>query len=353
MNIQTILEFVAALAILIILHELGHFVSAKLLKIEVEEFGIGYPPRALTLFTAGGTRFSLNWLPFGGFCRMKGENDPDVPGGFATSNPWKRIAVLISGPLMNLLAAVILYTVIVSVIGVQQLDQVEIKEVAPASPAANAGLLAGDIIVKLNETTIDSTEALSQAVAQTVGQEISLYIQRGEDYLTVSLVPRENPPEGQGAMGIIMGNPVRPVGLLSALPSGVRATYEHGKALLQFVGQLVTGKTAPEEARLVGFKGMYDIYSETRESEPVAGIPSVVNALAFFTSITISLGLLNLLPVPALDGGRILFALPEILFRKRIPPQYENVINLVGFALLLLLLVYINLQDFINPVTVP
>jgi regulator of sigma E protease len=353
MNIQTILEFVAALAILIILHELGHFLMSRLMKIEVEEFGLGYPPRMLTLFTAGGTRFSLNWLPFGGFCRMKGENDPDVPGGFSSANPWKRIAVLIAGPAMNLLTAVILYTVIVNLMGMPQLDQVEIKSVAPGSPAALAGLQEGDIIQKVDETLINSTDKLSLTIADAVGKEISLVLKRGEETVTVYLVPRVDPPEGEGAMGIVMGNPILRVGVVNALPAGVTATYQHGKALLGFVGQVISGNTAAEEGRLVGFKGMYDMYSQTRDSEPVAGVPTVVNALAFFTSISISLGLLNLLPIPALDGGRILFTLPEIILHRRIPPKYENVINLVSFGLLLLLMVFINIQDFINPVSLP
>ena len=353
MNIQTILEFVVALASLIVLHELGHFLAAKLLKIEVEEFGLGIPPRAVTLFTAGGTKFSLNWLPFGGFCRLKGETDPGVPGGFMTASPWKRIAVLVAGPLMNLLAAVLMYAVIISMIGMPQVDQVEVKDVASGSPADLAGLQTGDIILKLDETLINSTDKLAQAVAENLGVEVSLLYQRGAEEETVRLVPRVDPPEGQGAMGIVMGNPVEPVSLLSTLPAGVVATYEHGKALFGFVGQMISGQANTEDARLVGFKGMYDIYNQTRESEPVEGIPNAVNALLFFTSITISLGLLNLLPVPALDGGRILFTLPEIVLRRRIPPEYENWINLVGFALLLLLLVYINLQDFINPISTP
>jgi regulator of sigma E protease len=353
MNIQTILEFVVALALLIILHELGHFFAAKLMKIDVEEFGLGYPPRAVKLFTLGGTLFSLNWLPFGGFCRMKGETDPDEPGGFMTAGPWKRIFVLVAGPFMNLMAAVIMYTMIVNMIGMPQLNQVEVKEVADGSPAALAGLQAGDLILRLNEIEIDSTDALSRAVADNLGSEVSLLIQRNGETVTVVLVPRVNPPEGQGAMGIVMGNPVKQIGLLNSLPSGAVATFEHGKALFAFVGQLISGQANTEEARLVGFKGMYDMYSQTREGETVAGIPSAANALAFFTSISISLGLLNLLPFPALDGGRILLTLPEILIRKRIPPKYENMINLVGFALLLLLMVYINLQDFINPINIP
>src|SRR4030042_2767211 len=117
MTIQLIIEFVIALAMLIFIHEFGHFVVCKLLGIEVEEFGFGYPPRALTLFERGGTKFTLKWLPLGGFVRPKGENDPTIPGGMASANQWKRIAVLLAGPMMNLLSAVILFIVISGIIG--------------------------------------------------------------------------------------------------------------------------------------------------------------------------------------------------------------------------------------------
>src|SRR4030043_1422295 len=109
MTFQLIVEFIFALGALIFIHEFGHFIACKLLKIEVEEFGFGYPPRALKLFTLGGTKFTLNWIPFGGFVRPKGENDPSIAGGMAAASPWKRIAVLLAGPTMNLLTAVILF----------------------------------------------------------------------------------------------------------------------------------------------------------------------------------------------------------------------------------------------------
>lgn len=354
MDIKTILEFVGAIALLIIVHELGHLVAAKLLKIDVEEFGVGYPPRIATLFTAGGTKYTFNlFFFFGGFCRFRDSNDPTDEGSITSAKPWKRITVLLAGPMMNMLVAVIFYAIIISMIGMPQLDRVEIKQVAPNSPAETAGLQAGDIVVMMNEIEIDSMEKLSDVVAANLGKEVSVVFERESQEYTVTLVPRQDPPEGQGAIGIVMGNPVKQVSVVSTIPSGAVATYEHSKALLRFVGQLISGNANSEEARLVGIKGMYDMYSSARDSEPVEGIPSAVNALGFFTSITISLGLLNLLPVPALDGGRILFTLPELIFRKRIPPKYENWVHLIGYALLLLLLVYINLQDFINPVSVP
>src|SRR4030066_1098752 len=117
MTIQIVIEFVIALAMMIFLHEFGHFIACKLLKIEVEEFGFGLPPRAVKLFELGGTKFTLNWLPFGGFVRPKGENDPTIAGGMAAASPWKRIAVLLAGPNMNLLTAGILFIAISSVIG--------------------------------------------------------------------------------------------------------------------------------------------------------------------------------------------------------------------------------------------
>ncbi|MBN2149391.1 MAG: site-2 protease family protein [Anaerolineales bacterium] len=352
-NILSILEFVAVLAFLIIVHELGHFLVARLLKIDVEEFGIGFPPRALTLFEALGTKFTLNWLPFGGYVRLKGENDPTIPGSFAAANPWKRIAVLLAGSFMNLLVAVILYTVIITMIGMPDLTKVEIKGIAPDSPADLAGLQVGDLILRVNDEEINSTDELSQVVTTNLGKEITIVIQRETQEGQVSLVPRVSPPPEEGAIGIIMGNPTNPINPLVALPYGVVATYEHSRALLSFVGQLIRGETNAEDGRVVGLKGMLDLYEEARESEPIAGIPSIVNVMGFITNIAVSLGLLNLLPFPALDGGRILFALPEIIIRRRIPPQYEAWVNLVGFAILILLLIYINLQDFINPIANP
>lgn len=351
-----ILEFIVFLAILIIVHELGHFLVSRLLKVEVEEFGIGFPPRILTLFKAGGTIFSLNAIPLGGFVRPKGENDPTVPGGLASAKPLVRIAVFLGGPVANLLLAVLLYTIIFMRLGVPdpaRLNQVIINGIAQNSPASEAGMRLGDIIVKVNDQVIDSTAKLHDIVYANLGKEVTFIVQREGQLVEFKLTPRADPPPDEGAIGIIMGTPTVPLSLLDALPEGFVTTFEHGKALIGAVGQLIRGDLPPGQARLVGYKGMYDIYENVRDTESSSGYPAGVNVLGFFTSISISLGLLNLLPVPALDGGRILFALPELLFKKRIPQQYENVINAVGFALLLLLLIFINLQDFINPIPKP
>src|SRR4030065_481442 len=117
MTVQLIIEFALALGILIFIHEFGHFIALKMLKIEVEEFGFGFPPRAFKLFELGGTKFTLNWIPFGGFVRPKGDNYPNSPGGLGAASPWKRIAVFLAGPTMNMLIALIMFVTIYGIIG--------------------------------------------------------------------------------------------------------------------------------------------------------------------------------------------------------------------------------------------
>jgi len=348
-----ILIFIGAIVLLIIIHEFGHFIAAKLFGVEVEEFGLGFPPRAVKLFTLGGTIYSLNWIPLGGFVRPKGENDPTVPGGLAAANPWVRIVVFAAGPLANFLAAIILFSIIFTRVGVPDISQTLVVQVVEGSPAAAAGLQSGDILAALNEVQITGPEILQAEVALNLGKETRITYQRGDQVLQTTLIPRENPPAGQGAMGIEYSHPTVKVGPLQAIGMGSVALYDQVVQILTLPGRLIQGTVAPEQARLVGYKGMYDIYQNFREADAEAAVAEEsaagLNTLYFFASISLSLGLLNLFPIPALDGGRILFALPEIIFRKRIPQNAENVINFVSFAMLILLMIYINVQDFINP----
>lgn len=344
--------FIAAIAAFILLHELGHFIGARLVKINAEEFGLGLPPRILTLFRWQGTDFTLNALPLGGFVRMSGENDPDVPGGFGSAAPWRRFVALIAGPLMNLLTAVVLYAVAFSTLGVPDPSQVLISWVQAGSPAEQAGIQPNDVILEINGVTVTSQDDVSNEVKRNGSNELTFLVQRGEETLTLSLIPLVNPPEDRLPIGIQYTNPSKPISVVEALPYGLQYTANVGYSLLTLPVQLANGLIAPEDARLVGFKGMYDMSVAVKEAEVPPGVPGWFNQLTFFAMITTSLGTLNLLPIPALDGGRILFLLPEVLFRKRIPARFENAINTVSYMLLLALLVYVNLQDFINPIQI-
>jgi regulator of sigma E protease len=346
-DLTGLVTFILAIVALIIVHEFGHYVAARLLGVEVEEFGLGFPPRILTLFEAGGTKFTLNAIPLGGFVRPKGENDPSVPGGLAAASPWVRLVVLFAGPLMNLLVGVILSSMIIARVG--EPTQVAIAEVEANSPAEQAGLLPADVVLEVNGQEVKTTEDVRGQIYSNLGKPIQMVFQRGEEVREIQLTPRENPTPEQGAVGVFMEQRYTPIPLARAVPRGFTAVYDYTRDLLRLPVQLIRGEVDPAMARPVGFKGMYDIYQQAREEE-IPGVPPGVSVMAVFTAITISLGLINLFPFPALDGGRIMFTLPEILLRRRIPQEYENALNLVGFTLLILLMLYINIQDFVRPI---
>ncbi|MBT3670632.1 MAG: site-2 protease family protein [Chloroflexi bacterium] len=353
--IINIIYFIGAIALLIIIHEIGHFLAARFFKIEVEEFGLGFPPKALTMFKAKGTEFTLNWIPLGGFVRPKGENDPTVEGGLAAAKPWTRIAVLLAGPLMNFFAGILIFAAVSFINGSPIRDKIVILEVEPNSPAANARIQENDIIYTVNGTLIDSQDSIIDFIHNNLGTELEFVLDRDGELINTTMTPRTEWPEEQGPTGIVLGHPTEPVPITQALQSGTYAVIDYIKLLFSIPGQLISGEITPDQGRLVGYTGMYKIYDHmrTQDAQTPSGLGLGINTLVFFGTITISLGLLNLLPIPALDGGRILFTLPEILFGKRIPQEYENMVNLVGFMLLIIMMVYVNLQDIINPISIP
>lgn len=353
-SLLRILEFILALGVLIFMHELGHYLFSKLFKIEVEEFGFGFPPRMLRLFKLGETEFTLNWIPFGAFVRPKGENDPDIPGGMGSARPYQRLLILLGGPLFNIVTGILLFSLVFTLAGAPVPNVVEIVNVDQKSPAESAGLLAGDRILTINQLAIQNTSQLAGEIHANLGQEIDITYQRGEQTLTTRAVPRENPPEGQGALGITMGAAIRQVTWFESLPYAINSTYQQARLLISMPIMLIRGEVPAEQARFVGPKGMYDIYNLVRTEDQLdeqldpASMP--VRTLSLLAIISVALGVTNLLPIPALDGGRILFVLPELLFRKRIPARYENMVHLVGFATLILLMIVITAQDIINPI---
>ncbi len=357
MNVLTLLEFVLFFGLMLFVHELGHYLVAKLFKIQVEEFGFGFPPRMVKLFQLKETTFSLNWIPFGAFVRLSGENDPSVPGGFGSARPLARIAVLLGGPVANLLLGIVLFSVMFTQTGVPDSSKVMIASVEQQSPASQAGMEVGDIILRINQTPVTSMEQLIQIVQANKGKEVGILLQRGNEQISTTAVPRVDPPPGQGALGISMTNPITRTSWLRTVPLSASATFEQARLILQMPGRLIRGEVSGEEARVVGPVGIYSMFSQAREiDEENAASADPFNrtlTLRLMTVITIALGLTNLLPIPALDGGRILFILPEVITRRRIPPQYENIVHLVGFVALILLMFYITAQDILNPIRLP
>jgi len=336
-----ILQFIFGIVALVIIHEFGHYLAAKAFGVEVEEFGFGFPPRILTMFKFKGTDFTLNWIPFGGFVRPKGENDPSVEGGLAAASPMVRFGVLFAGPLMNLLVALALGTILFLQMGEPIPDKVIVSDVVSGTPAESAGLKPGDLFITVAGEPVTSTQELQNLIQENLDKEIPIQVERDGQIVTLTTTPRSEYPEGQGPMGIIISNQSRPINLFQAIKRSAISMYEYVKALALLPIRFIQGSTAPGEARMLGYMGMYNLFVY------------IGNALYFFMIISVSLGVINLLPFPALDGGRIMMLIPEVIFKKRVPQNYENMINMIGFAILLALLVYINVQDILNPIKLP
>jgi regulator of sigma E protease len=351
----SLLPFILIMGFLIMAHELGHFFSAKALNIEVEEFGFGYPPRLIKLFSWKGTLFSLNWIPFGGFVRFKGEKDPTMTDSLSAAPKWSRFGALIGGPMTSLMIGVLLFSIVFSQLGNPRYDQVIISGVSKNSPAANAGIQNGDLILEVAGIKIKALEDISRIVQLHIEQPIEIVMKRAERTFSVTMIPRMNPPEGEGALGIIMTNPIQPVNLLQAIPQAVNTVLFQGKQLLTLPFQLMSGALKTSDVRLLSPKGIFDIYEQvtTSESSQSSWTAQFLNIIWFFAVLSSALGFTNLLPIPGLDGGYLFFLLPELILNKRVPPKLVNTVHFFGFILLVILMAFIFIQDFINPVALP
>ncbi len=346
--------FLIILTPVVLIHELGHFTAAKLSKIRVEEFGFGLPPRALKLAERAGTVYSLNWIPLGGFVRPAGEDDPSVPGGFASASKRARLFVLFAGAGANFLAALIIFWIAL-MIGP---PAIEVADVYPGSPAMESGLRAGDIILAANGETADSTFTLRSVVDAHAGNAIDLLILRGDEEITVSIVPRlpgefdatSDGPIGVGLTAATGGQRVSR-GPLEAAGNSLGFMWQNIAIYGQLPGMLMRGEITPQEARPVSVVGISQIAGQAAESSAATGNLYPVLTMAAF--INIALGLTNLLPIPALDGGRILFILIEAVRGRRIEPERESMVHVIGMLVLLGLMVLLIFQDIVNPIVPP
>jgi regulator of sigma E protease len=351
----TILEFILVFGALVFFHEFGHFIFARINKIDVEEFGLGMRPRMLKLFVLGGTLFTLNWIPIGGFCQMKGENgDTAEKGSFQAAKAWRRLLTLLGGPVTNLLIGMLIIAFIFTRVGAPNENVVNIMAINPGTPAAAANLQVGDVIEEINGIEIDGFAKLSQLISANLDQPIEMKIVRDGTQYVFNLTPRSDYPANQGPLGITISNPVEKVNFFQAIPTAFGSTIDQGLQLVMLPVRLISGQIAPSDARMVSVKGIYDIFSEvqTVDKEEAAQDPSLagLTILSFLAIISIALGFTNLLPIPALDGGRILFLLPELLFKKKIKPELEGKIHMAGYVLLMVLMVVLIINDILNPI---
>jgi regulator of sigma E protease len=351
--------FVVVFAGIILLHELGHFIIARLMGIEVEEFGIGFPPRAIKLFTLKGTDFTLNWIPLGGFNKIKGEDDPNVPGGMAAANPWKRIPVLLAGVTMNLLTAVLVYTILFSQMGIPDTHSAVVAAVDPGSPAETAGMKVNDIVLSAAGAPIDGYAQLVAITHNYLGKPLALTISRNGQSLHITLTPRLVYPANQGPMGIAVGQLMRPPkNWFATIPISFTAAGSDIQNILSLPGRIIAGTVSPQEAQIGGPRSIWNLFQQSvardvssRQPAPTGQSQIPTNyTLLVIISLTITVAVVNLLPIPALDGWRIFTTLVEIIMRRPIPAKYQNAINSIGFLVLLILLGFFYIKDLINPI---
>jgi regulator of sigma E protease len=343
---------ILGLAVLVLIHEFGHFLVAKLLGMKVEEFGIGFPPRILKK-KIGETLYSINLLPFGGFVRIYGEDEAasdladgkmgkERKKGFNDELAWKKSLVVLAGVFMNVALGWLLLS-LVFMVGVPR--HLMIAEVAPNSPAFTAGLEPGDIITGVEAGDLKLSDPVSSddftKLVRSYPMPVNFEIGRGEQKLNLDILPRANPPQGQGPIGINItevGFEAQPV--LQSLASGFSSGWETVKMVFSGLGIFVA-----------------QIFTSPQTIQNVAGPVGIVVLAAQATSlgfiyfiqllalISINLAVLNLLPFPALDGGRFLFLIIDKLRGKPVPHKVQAWVNAAGFVILILLMVFVTVKD--------
>jgi regulator of sigma E protease len=357
----SVVAFIIMLGLLVFVHELGHFATAVRMGIKVEEFGFGYPPRMLTLLERNGVKYTLNWLPLGGFVRFAGEDDAiHGVGGLATAAPWRRILVLAAGPLMNLLLAMVIFAGLFMANGVPAttpegeliVTKARVTGVYPGTPAASAGIQVNDELISLDGQPVNGQAVVAEVAKAKVGQPIDVVVVRDGQELDLSVTPGPwTTEDGREIVGLGIGYaPIpenRPAGFFEALGRGVTHTIMLTGALVDGLVQLIVGLFDPNtDVPAGGVAGPIGIARGTGEVIEQQG----AQGFWVWTAIlSINLFLFNLLPIPALDGSRILFALLEMLRRgKRVPAEKEALVHAVGFAMLMGLMVLISFSDIVN-----
>ena len=373
MILTTIVLFLLILGVIVFFHELGHFVMAKLYNVKVEEFALGFPPKIFGV-KKGETEYRLNWVPLGGYCKIVGEDgeEKENPRSFGSRSIFQRFQIISAGVLMNFFLAFVIFSFIFMVGFPQDITgkdlsiiktgenssqtsviineenaksvrdvKIQISEIIKDSPADKAEMKVGDTVVQIDNKKINSIEDLQNYTQENLGKPMILSITRGKESFTKEIIPRENYPEDEGAMGVSLAQTaVVSYSFLEAIKQG----YEYTVHLTIFIimafasiiwGLITTGKTVAEVSGPVGIAAM------TQQAASM-GFLTVLN---FTALISVNLAIINALPLPALDGGRMVFLLIEKIKGSPLNQQWETKANNFGFMLLMGLMVVVTFKD--------
>ncbi len=353
-TLSTILSFIVVIGIIVFVHELGHFLAAKLSGVRVDVFSLGFPPQMISK-KVGETEYQLAWVPLGGYVKIYGmldesleeDVDPHDPRGFQSKPFISKIFIISAGVIMNVVLAFFIFTLLTLTNGISRLTGTTLTYVDEGSPAAEVGIVEGDRIIKINGIDINKWEDLTNSVRQSPGEPIPIAWEHGDTLLnsiiTPNAVPDFNLDEARtdtvGKIGVLGSYVTEAVGPIRAMGNGVVQVLWIIKLNVVSVKALVTGGAHIKE--LTGPLGIAKLSGDSARS-------GVANFLSFIAMISVSIGFLNILPIPMLDGGHLVFIVIETIIRRPIPDNIK--INLIraGMAALLLLIVVVSYNDILR-----
>ena len=342
----TVILFIIVFSVIVIAHELGHFLLAKANGITVVEFSVGMGPNLLH-FSKGGTEYSLRLLPIGGACMFEGESGLEEDqgmlsdGAFPKAKVWARISTVFAGPFFNFILA---YILAMFVVGYAGSDRPVIQDVMDGYPAEEAGMQSGDVVTRLNGERIYLGREISLYTMANPGRTVTVeYLRDGERH-TATLVPEYDETEGRyllGFQGFSEFVDCRNAGVFKYAYYEVRYGL---KMTVKSIGMLLTGKAGLDD--MSGPVGMAQMIGEVQqETAPYGPLVVALNMVNIAMLLSVNLGVVNLLPLPALDGGRLVFLLVEAVRGKPVPPDKEGMVHFAGFVLLMVLMVFVMFND--------
>ena len=335
MNIITILIAILAFGVIVFIHELGHFLFAKKAGVRIHEFSIGMGPKIYS-FQKGETVYSIRLLPLGGYVAMEGEDgDSNDPRSFGNKSILERASILFAGPFFNIILTVV---ILVGIYVYQGFPSTTLKDVINGSVAQKAGIQAGDTITEINGNSIKNWNELTRNIQNSNGKELKITIKRNEKEKKVNVTPESK--DGNYLIGIY---PEYKKDIFGAFSNALKVTIAMIIQMIVFLGKLITGNLPGGiGSSVAGPIGVISIVADATK----VGIVNVMNLAAV---ISLNLGVLNLLPIPALDGGRLFFLFIEFLRGgKKIDPEKEGMVNLIGFGVLMVFMLFVTYKDIVR-----
>ncbi|PKM78990.1 MAG: RIP metalloprotease RseP [Firmicutes bacterium HGW-Firmicutes-13] len=334
----TLAASIIIFGLLIFFHEFGHFIVAKRVGIGVLEFAIGFGPKLIS-FEKDGTRYSLRALPLGGFCRLMGEDPEEIEqeDSFQKKPLRDRLAVIAAGPLMNfVLAALLFFLIYFFIFGVPLVNSTVLGEVLPEGRAAKAGLRQGDVVMAVDGSEMNKWEDVVQTINNNPERMLIFTVERDGEIKEIGVTPKMDPQTEKGLIGI--APQTKKYAFFSSLSLGINNTWWFTRFIVVSLAQIITRQAAPEIAGPIGIVQMVGEVAKT----------GISNSMTLAAILSIHLGLLNLLPIPALDGSRFVFFFIEGIRGKPVDPNKESLIHFIGFTLLILLTILIAFRDLVR-----